>query len=89
MTGKGVKIELTVSKWGNSLAVRLPGESARAIGVGEGDTLIAEVSPEGRLVLSPEGRAVAKAEARRLRRLLERQKVTLPVVEGMRRSARY
>ena len=89
MTGKGVKIELTVSKWGNSLAVRLPGESARAIGVGEGDTLIAEVSREGRLVLSPEGRALDKAEARRLRRLLERQKVTVPVPEEMRGSARY
>ena len=89
MTGKGVKIELTVSKWGNSLAVRLPGESARAIGVGEGDTLIAEVSPEGRLVLSSEGRALDKAEVRRLRRLLERQRVTLPVAVDMRRSARY
>ena len=26
-----------VSKWGNSLAVRLPAESAKRIGVGEGD----------------------------------------------------
>ena len=89
MSTKGGKIELTVSKWGNSLAVRLPGKSARAIGVGGGDTLIAEVSREGRLVLSPEGRAVDKAEARRLRRLLERQKVTVPVAEEMRGSARY
>lgn len=89
MTGKSVKIELNVSKWGNSLAVRLPAESARAIGVGEGDTLIAEVSPDGRLVLSPEGRIVDKGEARRLRRFLERQKETASVVEDMRRSARY
>ncbi|MGH8738727.1 MAG: AbrB/MazE/SpoVT family DNA-binding domain-containing protein [Burkholderiales bacterium] len=89
MTGKRVKIELSVSKWGNSLAVRLPGESARAIGVVEGDTLIAEVSPDGRLVLSPEGRVVDKGEARRLRRFLERQKETVPVVEDMRRAARY
>lgn len=89
MSAKGMKIELTVSKWGNSLAVRLPGESAKAIGVGEGDTLIAEVSPEGRLVLSPEGRPVDKAEARRLRRLVERQKETAPVVADMRRGARY
>ncbi|MBI2510250.1 MAG: AbrB/MazE/SpoVT family DNA-binding domain-containing protein, partial [Betaproteobacteria bacterium] len=31
---------MMVSKWGNSLAVRLPAASARRIGVGEGDTLI-------------------------------------------------
>lgn len=89
MAGKGVKIELTVAKWGNSLAVRLPGKSARAIGVGEGDMLIGEVSPEGHLVLSPGSRAVGRVETRRLRRLLERQKETTPVVADMRRGARY
>jgi antitoxin MazE len=82
-------MELTVSKWGNSLAVRLPAESARRIGVGEGDTLIAQVLPDGRLVLAPEGRRVGKAELRRLRRFLGRQKETAPVVAGMRRDARY
>ncbi|MGA7983557.1 MAG: AbrB/MazE/SpoVT family DNA-binding domain-containing protein [Burkholderiales bacterium] len=89
MTGKGGRIELTVSKWGNSLAVRLPGKSAKAIGVGEGDTLIAEVSPDGRLVLAAEGRAIDKGEARRLRRFLEGQNETAPVVGDMRRGARY
>jgi len=82
-------MELTVSKWGNSLAVRLPAESAKKIGVAEGDTLIAEVSADGRLVLAPEGRAIGKAESRRLRQFLDRQKETAPVVREMRRSARY
>ena len=82
-------MKLIVSKWGNSLAVRLPAESARKIGVGEGDTLIAEVSADGRLVLAPEGRAVGKAESRRLRQFLGRQKETTPVVGEMRRGARY
>jgi antitoxin MazE len=82
-------MELMVSKWGNSLAVRLPAESARQIGVGEGDMLIAEVSPDGRLVLSPEGHAIGKAESRSLRSFLDRQKETAPVVASMRRGARY
>jgi antitoxin MazE len=82
-------MELMVSKWGNSLAVRLPAESAKKIGVAEGDTLIAEVSADGRLVLAPEGRAIGKAESRRLRQFLDRQKETAPVVREMRRSARY
>jgi len=82
-------MELMVSKWGNSLAVRLPAESAKKIGVAEGDTLIAEVSADGRLVLAPEGRAIGKAESRRLRQFLDRQKETAPVVREMRRRARY
>jgi antitoxin MazE len=89
MATKGSRMELMVSKWGNSLAVRLPAESARKIGVGEGDTLIAEVSADGRLLLSPEGRTIGKAEARRLRQFLGRQKETAPVVGEMRRDARY
>ena len=89
MTTKGIRIELTVAKWGNSLAVRLPAESAKQIGIGEGDTLIAEVSPDGRLVLAPEGRAIGKSEARRLRQFLSRQKETAPVVGEMRQAARY
>jgi len=89
MATKGVRMELMVSKWGNSLAVRLPAESAKRIGIGEGDTLIAEVSADGRLVLAPEGRAIGKAESRRLRQFLGRQKETAPVVGHMRREARY
>ena len=89
MATKSLRMELVVAKWGNSLAVRLPAESAKQIGVGEGDTLIAEVSPDGRLVLAPEGRAIGKAEARRLRQFLGRQTETTPVVREMRRAARY
>lgn len=89
MASKNLRMELMVSKWGNSLAVRLPAESAKQIGVGEGDTLIAEISADGRLVLSPEGRAIGKAETRRLREFLGRQKETVPVVGDMRRDARY
>ena len=89
MAAKGLRMELVVSKWGNSLAVRLPAESVKRIGVGEGDTLIAEVSADGRLVLAPEGRAIGKAESRRLRQFLGRQKETSPVVGNMRRGARY
>ena len=89
MASKGVRMELMVSKWGNSLAVRLPAESARRIGVGEGDTLVAEISADGRLILAPEGRAVGKIETRRLRQFLGSQKETAPAVGDMRGSARY
>jgi len=89
MATKSLRMELMVSKWGNSLAVRLPAESAKRMGVGEGDTLIAEISADGRLVLAPEGRVIDNAETRRLRQFLGRQKETAPVVAYMRRAARY
>ena len=83
------RMGLLVSKWGNSLAVRLPAASAKQLGVGEGDTLLGEIAPGGRLILSAEARAVGKAETKRMREFLSRQKVTKPVVADMRRSARY
>lgn len=83
------RMGLLVSRWGNSLALRLPAESAKQLGVGAGDTLIGEIASDGRLVLSPEARAVGKAEVRRMRDFIARQKVTKPVVGDMRRSARY
>jgi antitoxin component of MazEF toxin-antitoxin module len=89
MALKGPRLELTVSKWGNSLAVRLPAESARQLGVGEGDTLIAEVAAGGRLILAPEGGAIDKVDVRRLRQFVGRQKETAPVVADMRRDGRY
>ncbi|MBI4293647.1 MAG: AbrB/MazE/SpoVT family DNA-binding domain-containing protein [Betaproteobacteria bacterium] len=87
--GGGERIELLVAKWGNSLAVRLPADSAKRLGVGEGDTLIGEIAPDGRMVLSAEGRPVGKAQIRRMREFLGRQKITASVVEDMRREARY
>jgi antitoxin MazE len=85
----GGRVGLLVSKWGNSLAVRLPAQSARQLGVGEGDTLVGEIASDGRLILSAEARAVGKAQTRRMRAFLSRQKVTTPVVADMRRSTRY
>jgi antitoxin MazE len=89
MADKRTRMEVMVSKWGNSLAVRLPAKLAKRLGVAEGDTLLAEVSADGRLVLGPEGRAMDKTASRCLRQFLRRQKETSPVVGAMRRRARY
>ena len=87
--GEGRRVELPVAKWGNSLAVRLPADSARQLGVAEGDTLIGEIAPGGRMILSAEGRPVGKTQIRRMREFLSGQRMTAPVVEDMRRKARY
>lgn len=88
-TRNSERIGLQVARWGNSLAVRLPAESVKKLGIGEGDTLIGEIAPDGRLVLSAEGRAFGKTAARKLREFVSRQKMTSPVVSDMRKGARY
>ena len=47
-----MEVAVKVSKWGNSLAIRLPAEMVEKLGLKEGDELIEESgSSEGNLVL--------------------------------------
>lgn len=85
----GERVEFLVAKWGNSLAVRLPADSAKRLGVGEGDTLVGELASDGRLVLRAEGKPITGADVRRMREFVGRQRMTTPVVDELRRGARY
>ena len=42
---------MKIAKWGNSLAVRLPKETAEALGFAEGDDIAFEHTPEGEVKL--------------------------------------
>ncbi len=46
-------IELQVSKWGNSLAVRLPAAYAKRAGIKAGDLLALDEAGDGTLSLKP------------------------------------
>lgn len=84
-----MRATLNVAKWGNSLAVRLPAEYVQAAGLCEGDSVQVLVGRTGEITLIP-GRPFAKAGfLARLRRLRGRMPMTRPVVERMRREARY
>ena len=48
-----MRIEATVAKWGNSLAVRLPQPITKQAKLSEGDSVSLEVSAEGDIVLRP------------------------------------
>jgi antitoxin MazE len=50
---KEFAMKLQVAKWGDSLAVRLPLECVREIGLREGDEVDAEVTPTGEIRLIP------------------------------------
>lgn len=43
--------QMTVSKWGNSLAVRIPLRVAKEVGISEGDSLELNVQGDGSLLL--------------------------------------
>jgi antitoxin MazE len=46
-------MDLQINRWGNSLAVRLPAQLVRQLGLHEGSQVSAELTAEGDLKLSP------------------------------------
>lgn len=86
------ELELSVSRWGNSLAVRLPVSLARQLGVQAGDTLQASADDLGHWRLSAKRASgkLSKAELlERMRQHLAAMPRTDSVIEEVRRSARY
>lgn len=82
-------MKLQVAKWGNSLAVRLPVECARAAGLREGDSVEADITPAGEITLTPTRPFDKKAFLERAKRLCAAMPMTEAVVEQMRNEARY
>ncbi len=84
-------MRVQVAKWGNSLAVRIPVDCAREAGMKAGDSLELEVTSAGEVLLSPAAATGFDKAAflGQLDALLAQQPVTEPVVEAMRREARY
>ena len=82
-------MKLQVAKWGNSLAVRIPAECVRAAGLQEGDSVDAVITPAGAITLTPSRPFDKAAFLERIRKLQSKMPMTDPVVERMRREARY
>jgi antitoxin MazE len=81
-------MDLQLTKWGNSLALRIPADIARQLGVAEGDRLDAQLTVDGGLTLraSTWRRAEFAAE-------LEASRAAMPmgnsVIDVMRQEARF
>lgn len=82
-------MRLQVSRWGNSLAVRLPVECTRAAGLKEGDSVEASITPAGAITLAPERTFDKAAFLSRIAKLHAFMPMTAPVVETMRQETRY
>jgi antitoxin MazE len=82
-------MKLLLAKWGNSLALRLPAECVRATGLRQGDSVDAEITPAGTITITPARPFDKTAFLQRLRKQRRGMPVAEPVVERMRREARY
>ena len=82
-------MRLQIARWGNSLAVRLPVECTRATGLKEGDSVEASITPAGEINLVPGKTFDKTAFLSRITKLHASMPMTEPVVEHMRKEARY
>lgn len=81
-------MNLQIAKWGNSLAVRIPADYVRQIGIKEGDLLQAHLGADGALNLRP-AQWSRKAFAQELVRNSKALPMGTSVMEQLRQDARY
>jgi antitoxin MazE len=88
-------MQITVSKWGNSLAVRIPVEVARQLNLAEGAKVECSISEAGAFELKP---MITQVEAdrewlqehfARVNRRLAKSKLTTPAHELLKDEERY
>ncbi|MCM8613201.1 AbrB/MazE/SpoVT family DNA-binding domain-containing protein [Accumulibacter sp.] len=83
-------MKVRLAKWGNSLAVRIPGECARQAHVKAGDALEIEVTATGDLRLRPMAELFDRTSfLKQVQALRAHLSMGEPVVEAMRESDRF
>lgn len=81
-------MDLQVAKWGNSLALRIPSEVVRQLGLREGATVQAHLTVDGTLSIRP-ALWNRKAFAIELTEARSTIPMSAPVMQEVRSSARY
>jgi len=81
-------MDLRVAKWGNSLALRIPSEVVRRLGLREGATVEAQLTLDGTLSIRP-AQWNRKAFALELTEARSTMPMSAPVMEEVRSGARY
>jgi antitoxin MazE len=81
-------VDLQVAKWGNSLALRIPSEIVRQLGLREGATVEAQLTVDGSLSIRP-AQWNRKAFALELTDARIAMPMSEPVMKELRSGARY
>ncbi len=81
-------MHLQVAKWGNSLALRIPADIVRRLGLSEGTTVQAQITVDGSLSIRP-----AQWDRKAFALELDEARNTMPmsesVMDELRSGARY
>lgn len=81
-------MNIQISKWGNSLALRIPATFIKQIHLKEGDKVEATLSMDGSLVIKPQ-KLDRKALAKMARELRGSMKMGTSVMDEVRSEERY
>jgi len=81
-------MNIQISKWGNSLALRIPAAFIKEIKLKDGDRVEATLTSEGALVIKPQ-KLERKEIAAQLRAFRATLKMGKSVMEEVRSKARY
>ncbi|MBU3633837.1 AbrB/MazE/SpoVT family DNA-binding domain-containing protein [Polynucleobacter sp. es-GGE-1] len=81
-------MNIQISKWGNSLAMRIPASLIKQIHLKEGDKVEATLSKDGSLIIRPQ-KLDRKAIAAQLRAFRATLKMGKSVMDEVRSEARY
>jgi antitoxin MazE len=81
-------VDLQVAKWGNSLALRIPSEVVRRLGLREGAVVEAQLTVDGSLSIRP-AQWNRKAFALELTEARSAMPMSEPVMEALRGGSRY
>lgn len=81
-------MNLQLARWGNSLALRIPAEIVRRLGLHEGSTVEAQITVDGSLSIRP-AQWDRKAFARELNEARSTMPMSESVMEQLRSEARY
>ncbi len=81
-------MDLQIAKWGNSLALRIPSEIVRRLGLREGATVQAQLTVDGSLSIRP-STWNRKAFAQELADAADTMPMSESVMEELRGKARY
>jgi antitoxin MazE len=81
-------MNIQISKWGNSLALRIPAAFIKEIKLKEGDKVEATLSKDGSLIIRPQ-KLERKEIAAQLRAFRATLKMSTSVMDEVRSKARY
>ncbi len=82
-------MQSNIAKWGNSLAVRLPSDQIKALGLREGAAVEVTLSSSGEIRITPVQPFDKAAFIERLKARLARMPESEPVIGILRNEARY